>query len=543
MVKAKGKLKKNRANVQKSDNFWSNPYFLLFLIVFASFIVYSYSLKCDFVNWDDPAMVTDNTQVRSELSAKSLEDIFSVKGMSNEYQPLTTLTYHLIYNVFELNPFYFHLFNIIFHLLNIILVFLFIKLLFNNINLALITAAFFAIHPLNVEVVAWISAANYILFSFFSLLSLIFYIKYIKTNYKIIYIVYSFVFFALAIFSKSTALMLPLLFFVIDYFEKRSIKLGVFFEKAPFLILSLASGLIALLLKEEVLSASTGIIYTSFDRIFFVFYSVCLYLFKIIFPFNLKIVYAYPEKVNEVLPLELYILPLLITIGIILIFILLKRERKLIVFSFFFFLINIIMVIHIIPFYHIGIIAERYVYLASLGMFVMLAHFITKWREEKTVYIKYVSSIIVVLYFAVLTINSSQRVRVWESDSTLFADLIKKNPDEPVSYNNLGNKEDKAGNYEKAIGYYNQAISVNSNYAEAFYNRGLSYYNLNKYAEAHTDFNKAIQINPNFAKAFNNRGTAKYFLSDKKGACKDWEKALALGYSEAKGNLHDFCKD
>jgi len=113
MVKYKAKKKENIKNKNYKSNFLSNSYFLLFLIVFAAFIVFSYGLNCGFVNWDDPAMVTDNTQVQSQLSLKSIQDIFAVKSMSNEYQPLTTIVYHVIYNTFNLDSFYFHLFNIV----------------------------------------------------------------------------------------------------------------------------------------------------------------------------------------------------------------------------------------------------------------------------------------------------------------------------------------------------------------------------------------------------------------------------------------------
>ena len=543
MVKYKAKKKENIKNKNYKSNFLSNSYFLLFLIVFAAFIVFSYGLNCGFVNWDDPAMVTDNTQVQSQLSLKSIQDIFAVKSMSNEYQPLTTIVYHVIYNTFNLDSFYFHLFNIVFHLINIILVFIFIRLLFVKDTIALITAAFFAIHPLNVEVVVWVSAANYILFSFFSLLSLIFYIKYIKEKNKIKYFIWTFVVFTMALLSKSTAFIVPLLFLLIDYLSSRKISINVVLEKTPFFLLSLGTALIAIFLKKQILSANAQIIYTFYDRILFIFYSFGLYIIKLIFPFDLKIVYAYPVKVNNILPLELYFIPFLIILGIVLLLVYFKKNRKLIIFSMLFFLFNIIMVIHIIPYYHISIIAERYVYLASLGVFVLLAHYLVRFKEENKHVLKNSIYGVVIIYFVVFLVNSTQRVRVWESDKTLFADLIRKNPEEPVSYNNLGNKEDMVGNHEKAIEYYNKALSINDNYAEAFYNRGLSYYKLKDFDKAHTDFDKAIQINPNFSKAFNNRGTAKYFLNDPKGACNDWRKALALGYIEAKENIQEFCKE
>jgi len=125
---------------------------LLLLIVFGAFYP---SLKCGFVNFDDDNYVVNNTSI-SSLSVPNLKAIFG-SFFVGHYQPLTILSYLLDYQLFKLNPFGYHLTNLILHSFNSLLVFWLIYLLSGNIGVSFLTAILFAIHPLRVESVAWVS--------------------------------------------------------------------------------------------------------------------------------------------------------------------------------------------------------------------------------------------------------------------------------------------------------------------------------------------------------------------------------------------------
>jgi len=510
----------------KSNNI-SQKHFILAGIIVFTFIIYSLTFSNGFVSWDDPDMVTANKQVQTPFSLTNVIDIFTPGTAFNEYQPLTTLAYHVTHSIWGLSASAFHFMGLLFHLINIILVFKFIELLFKNFKVSLAVATLFAVNPLNVEAVAWISALNYTLFAVFFLLSLINYIKYLQSDFQKKYVYYSIAFFVLSLLAKSTAVVLPLVLLCIDFFYRRKINFRLLIEKVPFFVLAVGMGMIALMLKKETFSTVTVITYPFSDRIFFAFYAVAMFVLKILLPINLKIVYSYPDKSAGFLPIEYYVLPLLVIFITVLLYILLKKQRRLLVFCTLFFVANIIIISHIIPFYHVAIIAERYVYLAAIGVFIFIVHLVFMFYENFHSYKNY-ATVLLTLYMVFLSFTTFLRVKVWENNLVLYGDLIKKNPSEAVAYNNRG---DALGNLDKdkaALKDFDKAIELKPEYYDAFNNRGIIKNRLGKHEEAIADCNKALEINPEYAKAYFNRGVAKESLDNFAEAIQDYSKAIEI---------------
>ena len=147
-------------------------------VIALTFVSFIPCLRNDFVHFDDPQYVLDNPLVKA-VSFDNLKKIFSSSTWGN-YQPLVTLSFAVEYHFFRLNPFFYHLDNLLLHLINTVLIFYLVYLLTENSNIAFFTTVLFAIHPMQVESVAWISERKNLLYAFFYFWALIIYILYVK---------------------------------------------------------------------------------------------------------------------------------------------------------------------------------------------------------------------------------------------------------------------------------------------------------------------------------------------------------------------------
>lgn len=215
------------------------------LILVITFMAFAPCLKNGFIDsWDDREYVTQNTVIQ-HLSPHSMARIFST-FFASTYLPLTMLSYMFDYRFFRLDPFGYHLTNLIFHLLNCLLVFWFVRLLSWNALVSFIAAIFFGVHPLHVESVAWISERKDVLYSFFFLLSMICYCHYLQTRKtgKVYWL--AVVFFVFSLISKAMAITLPLLLLLTDYLKGRKYDRGMIADKIPFLIFAVCFGILGI---------------------------------------------------------------------------------------------------------------------------------------------------------------------------------------------------------------------------------------------------------------------------------------------------------
>ncbi|MDD3875020.1 MAG: tetratricopeptide repeat protein [Bacteroidales bacterium] len=474
--------------------------YIIIILVLASFI-YLKSLNGEFLNWDDNDVVVYNDAVKNLNFEKII--FFFTNIYSNDYRPITFISYGLIYSVWGLNPVPFHFFCVLFHLINIVLVFLLVKKISHSKTVPVLTALIFAVHPMLVESVAWISALNDVLYAFFLLSALLFYIQYINSNQNLKYLLFCFLLFSLSAFTKPLGIVIPFLLFLFDYFLKRKFSPKVFYEKIPFISLSLVFILITFVSREsEVITALKS--FSLFDRFFFVFYSLSFYLTKFLFPFALSSLHDFPVKENNVLPLVYYLSPLLIA-ALFFLFYKMKKHRTLLVFGFLFFLINIGLVVQIIPFGKF-IVAERYTYVPYIGLSFIASSFfcIILQKINKTYYTP--MQLLGALFLLFFIISSFNRVKVWNNSFALWEDVLKKNPMVAIAHNQIGLLHYFDGDYKNAIAHFDTAISYDNEFYVAFNNRGSIHLNLNENDKALEDFNSAISINPEYSDAYYNIG-------------------------------------
>ncbi len=334
----------------KSYHKWLLP----FVIVVTSVMFYS-SLTNGFTNWDDNINVTDNSELKSfkgDSLAPTIKNIFEIREGLVMYAPLVKLSYLAQYVQSRLNPLPYHLFNLLLHLFNTALVFGFVWLLCRQHWVAFITALLFAIHPMHVESVAWITGRIDLLYSFFFMGALCGYLLYLEGGkWKQHFYVITIALFVLSLLCKAAAVTLPVVFLLIEYFKGRKFTAKTVLTTAPFFVLSLIFGYIAIYAQRGCVVLVDLTQYSFFDRILLSFYALTEYLWKLVLPINLACIYDYPLKQeSKFLPgkpmfsLVLYATPLII---IALAFLVYRSIRfgKDVMFGFSFFLISIVLVL------------------------------------------------------------------------------------------------------------------------------------------------------------------------------------------------------
>ena len=430
-----------------------------------------------------------------------------------------------------MNPFIFHLSNLVLHIFNTLLVFWLVYLLLGKFEIGIIASLLFGLSTLHVESVAWISERKDVLYAFFFIFSLVCYVYYLKSN-RLKFYFYSLLLFILSLFSKGQAVSLAITLFAIDYlFERKLFDKKSMLEKLPFLLLAFIFGIIAIKAQQAGNAIDDGDSYTFYKRIGFAGYAFTQYMIKLLVPFQLSAIYPYPDIINKSIP-AFYWLFIIPSGFVVYAFFYFQKRSKVVTFSIAFFIINIFLLLQLIP---VGsaIWADRYSYIPSIGYYALIAWLIFRVvqnQNTKKVFIYGLTGI----YLIGISYASYERCKVWESSLTLWDDTLKKSPKAVVAWNNRGSIKDKDNKHAEAIRDFTNAIELKPDYTHAFYNRGTAKKNLAEEVKdsallysAISDFDYAIKLNHVFVEALHNRGLARENLSDY-AATQDHRNSLLL---------------
>lgn len=500
----------------------SRRYSLYFVILFvANVLCYIGSVNQGFTYLDDHVQVVENPYIQS-FGLTNLKTLFSssVVGM---YQPITSSLYALVIGLFSKDALYFHLLSLLFHILNTFLVFKVLETFFSHKKLTLLLSLVFALHPMQVESVVWVSAFSTLSSTFFLLVAFLCYKRFYGNKKNSAYL-YSLLFFLLACFSKSAAVILPLLLILFDCYQNKTISFN-WKNKIPFFLLSILFGIITLSTRESAGHLSDlSISFNWFDRIFLVAHSILFYPFTFWLPIKLSAFYPYPELINDRLPILYYLSPAIL---IALTFFIIKQRKHVhIWFGALWFLVGIILVLQLVPFGN-QITTDRYIYLPMVGLLIITGTWVQQFTSKKWFLLLF----IIPFFFGV---TSVQRSKIWENDETLWKSVIKEYPNVSQAYNNLGSFALQNNQTQAAIQYYNQAIQLQSNYADAYSNRGNIYAQYGDSEKAIADYNKAISLKDH-ADAYFNRANEFSKLNNFDAALADYTKSIEI---EAKADTY-----
>ena len=499
---------------------------LLVILVLVTFITFSPSLKNNFVNWDDDKLVYQNPDILN-LNAASVKTYFT-SYYANMYQPATTLSFALDNTFFGLNPYYFHLINILLHIINVVLVFYLIFSLTRRQMTSFFVAFIFALHPMHVESVAWVSERKDVLYTAFFLLSLLFYSKSLDKSLSMKYLGFCFAAFVMSLFSKSAAVTLPLVLVVIDYYKGRKFDTRAIVEKIPFFLLSIVFGLVSIASQHVYGEGSVAIkAYNYLDRFFMGTYSLSFYIIKFFIPFKLSAVHPMPVKNGNLLPLYYYISIIILPVIGFAFYKLIKGSkttfhiRRDSLLGLLFFVSTIILILSL----PVGrsVAAERYTYVPYIGLaftIVSLAEYFNSTYKFKYNYYFLGTAVAILGTFSIV---SFMRNAPWQNSISLFTDVIEKYPSYPEAYNNRGLELYYQGNNEAAGKDYVDCIRIKKDYAEAYFNHGLVFMKTGNFKQAIDKFDTAVFYGLNqYSLVFDYRGRAKFQLKDYPGALKDY---------------------
>ena len=261
----------------------------------ATLVVFWDASQCGFVDYDDPAYITSNAHVQAGLSVSNVKWAFATGAASN-WHPLTWLSHMTDVDLYGMNPAGHHLTSVILHALNAALLFLLLRRMTGATWRSAFVAAAFALHPLRVESVVWVSERKDVLSTFFWMLSVWSYIRYaeefkVQSPKRNTFYVLSLLFFLFGLMSKPMLVTLPLVLALLDYWPLQRVSLGwgaLMREKMPFLLLSAASSVVTLLVQKEggAVSSLTGVPMGA--RIGNAFISYVRYMAKMFWPTGLS---------------------------------------------------------------------------------------------------------------------------------------------------------------------------------------------------------------------------------------------------------------
>jgi len=417
------------------------------LICLACLLVFAPVVFLDFQRgWDDGWMVMNHYTVMG-FTWDNLRAVFT-EFYSAQYSPVNEIIYMAIYAAFGYNPAVYHLYLLVFHVVNACLVLLFIQRFIENRidkltarRVAFVTALLFAIHPLQVESIAWIAASKIPLYTFFALLFLLSYIRYIHTEKTGFYFV-AFLLFACSFGSKEQSVVLPLLLPLIDWALNRtplacgektsenSIKKKswgyLLLEKAPFFLFALFAGLYTYANQSaSVIDRWAG--YPFDQRLVFCCYSLAGYFGKLVFPVNLLYLYPFPMAPGKELPAGFFVYPVITIVAAIVLIKIIRRKDWPVIFGILFFLANMVLMLHLVAMSRFSIMADRYVYLPSVGIFFIAAWYAVPWLQKMAANGKKWIFIPVAIYLLYLGSYAHFRNYVWKNNETLkkeFKELI-----------------------------------------------------------------------------------------------------------------------
>jgi protein O-mannosyl-transferase len=365
----------------------------------------------------------------------------------------------------------------------------------------------------------------------------IFYLKYLKDLNKKYYL-FALLLFLVSLLSKAMAASLPLVLILTDYFKGRKINTAILIEKAPFLLLSIIIGVVAVFAQISSGASQLAPIFTFSWRIIFASYGFMSYLIKLLFPLNLRAFYPYPMgNIGIYIPAAFYIY-LLSFLGLAIYIISSLRFTKKIIFGLGFFTLTICLVLQFLP---VGkaIMADRYAYIPSIGIFYLAGEGLV-WLWNKNQKLPVIILLIVSTVF--FSVKTYAMCGIWKNDITLWTDVIRQDNTIEDAYFNRAISFAKENRNDEAIKDFTRALELKTDYAQAYNYRSMVYITKKRNDEAITDLNKAIGINPGYAEAYNNRGYI--FMNEGRNddAIKDFNKAIELKPDYAKtynnrGNL------
>ncbi|MGD0651502.1 MAG: tetratricopeptide repeat protein [Verrucomicrobiia bacterium] len=502
------------------------------LIVLLTLVAYIPAMHGGFV-WDDGLLISENRMVRASDGLFR----FWFTTEAPDYYPLAWSLWWLEWRLWGDSTTGYHVVNVLLHAVNAILVWIILQRL--KIPGAWLAGLVFAVHPVNVATVAWISEQKNTLSMLFYAVAILLYLRFDEEGRWRWYGL-SLAAFLLALFSKSAVLMLPVVLLGCVWWTRGKVRWKDFLCSGPFFVLSLVMGLVTIWFQYHQVLGGYTIRAASFpSRLAAAGWVPWFYLYKALLPLNLTVIY--PKWEIDASRWFSY-LPGIILVGCLIVF----RWRyktwgRPLLFGLGYFVVMLFPVLGFFDqgFYQFSLVADHWQYYSIVGaiaLSVAAGERICRRIGEQRRCLGTVAGVAVLMVLAVAT---WRRGRVYADEETLWRDNVAKNPNAWLAHHNLGIALGQAGRIQEAIGHWEQALRIKPDYARTHYNLGIALGQVGKLADAIVHYEQALRIKPDFAEAHNSLGAALWQAGRIQEAIGHYEQALRIkpDFAEAHDNL------
>ncbi|HLO07525.1 MAG TPA: tetratricopeptide repeat protein [Terriglobales bacterium] len=541
---------------------------LCLLLVVATLALYNPVNRHPFVNYDDDRYITENLHVHNGLTWRTITWAFTATEQGN-WHPLTWLSHALDYQLFHQNPAGHHFTSLLIHAANAVLLFLFLMYATRRLGPSLFVAALFALHPINVESVAWVAERKNVLCTFFFFATLIAYGWYARQPDWRRYLVFAGLF-VLGLMSKPMVITLPFVLLLLDYWPLGRIRGGhadasaaplskLVVEKLPLIALSAASAVITMQAQRAGGAMRSTAQFSLAVRLENAVMAYPMYLWKMIWPSHLSPIYPHPGDSLAGWQVGTSALVLLAVTAVALKF----RARRYLLTGWLWFLGTLVPVIGLVQ---VGdqAMADRYAYIPLVGIFIMIAWRIADLADSKQIglVVRVIPAACVLL---ALSFATNRQLGYWSSNYDLWTHAVavtgrnfiaqdnlggallwlgktdeaylhfqaaaEINPLDPMSRSNLGAYLQEHGHMAEAIEKYNRVITLTSDpglLAATYANLGAAYRKLGEDEKARTSYDQALQLNPNQYNVYLGLGELLEKQSRLDDAISNYSKAVEL---------------
>jgi protein O-mannosyl-transferase len=478
-------------------NLWISGFLLL-----AVLLVFGQTLRHKFVNFDDDKYIVDNPHVAKGITGESLVWAFTSRDASN-WHPLTWLSHLLDCRLYGLSPRGHHLTNVLLHAAAAIVLFFALQRMTGDCWPSAFVAAFFALHPLRAESVAWIAERKDVLSGLLFMLTLTAYLGYVRRPFSPARYLLVVACFTLGLMAKPMLVTLPFVLLLLDYWPLNRFhqRLRVIVEKLPLLALSIASCVVTLWAQQETIAASRQA--TFFDRFGNAAVSYVIYLRQFLWPTDLAVLYPHPGTSLASWKIAASVLLLTsITAGVVL----LRRRAPYLLVGWLWYLGMMLPVIGLIQVGYQAM-ADRYTYLPQIGLCIAVA-WAAKEAAGNVAWRRHALGIAATVALTAFAVVAWRQTSYWQNSETLWTHTLACTERNAVAHYNFGVALADWSRVDEAVEQYKHAIEVNPDYAEARYNLAVLINHQGQVDEAIEQYRKVLKIAPDSSDAHLNLGAA-----------------------------------
>jgi protein O-mannosyl-transferase len=513
-------------------------------LVVVTFVAYLPAILWGGYIWDDDVHLTQNPLI---LAANGLAGIWSTTTWRHQFYPMTFTTFWLEYRIWGLDPHFFHAANVILHAANALLVWQLLKRL--GVRGAFWAATVFALHPLNVESVAWVTERKNVLMGFFFLLTALAYVRFenlggdvegaggpARRDWR--FYALTWMAFLAALLSKTVACTFPAAMGIVLWWRRGRVTMREVVPLVPMLIVGLGFARWTSLIETTVIGGSGAAWdYSAMERMLIAGRAVWFYVGKLLLPANLT--FSYPMWTIHGAPVWEYAAPAGVVAVVLILWAARSRSGRGALAAVLLFLVTLSPGLGFANIYTMiySLAADHYAYLSSIAFAAMGVQLFWMPRDFRHSAALRLPGLMCVA--GVLGVLTWHRCLAYESEEVLWRDTLRKNPESWLALTEVGIADRHHGKMEAATGDFQEALRINPHCMQAMNEMGTLFVDQRRLEEAEQWFERAIQENPKASVAYGNLATVRMLQGKTAEAEGLYQTAAALDPYNRDARLHE----